>query len=575
MAAGTLKAAGWEHLARNFPDSEVVVALLGICQYGARIGYESVRSAVTIHSNLTTANDDPALVTAEIISEIERGRLEVYPNRASLPNNYTASPIGLTDKSDGSKRRIHHLSYPAGDSSSINDGIPPEYGVIKYSNIDDAILAIQTLGRDCILVKRDFESAFRHIPVSPLDTPLIGFHWAGEYYAERFLPFGLRTAPYIFNLFAEVFHWILEDKLHHANPNITIIHYLDDFLMVLPRTGNLESCTETFERLCFEVGLSIKECKNEQGTLACFGGIELDTAKMVIRLPEKKLHKARKIIKQAVAWKSVSLLDLQKITGYFNFISTVIPLGRTFLRRLYNMEAYFPPGSSHSKRRLSREAQKDLAWWSQVLRHSPERSITLKKREVILAWSDASSTKGLGAFYLSGTEMTPRPEAAFAISIPGYLAKVHEHINTQEMRAVEQVLLYWGRQWKGKRLIIHTDNRAVAHALANRSIRGAPMQVLRRTLLLAADYDLELEAIWISTKDNTLADALSRMDWDRIANLAPQLISPSCNLRKLGFLTSSNRDSLQAPHTISGVALHPQQEETTTHQGLASQPSAL
>ena len=171
--------------------------------------------------------------------------------------------------------------------------------------------------------------------------------------------------------------------------------------------------------------------------------------------------------------------------------------------------------------------------------------------------------------------MTPRPEAAFAISIPGYLAKVHEHINTQEMRAVEQVLLYWGRQWKGKRLIIHTDNRAVAHALANRSIRGAPMQVLRRTLLLAADYDLELEAIWISTKDNTLADALSRMDWDRIANLAPQLISPSCNLRKLGFLTSSNRDSLQAPHTISGVALHPQQEETTTHQGLASQPSVL
>ena len=318
MPAGTLKAAGWEHLARNFPDSEVVVALLGICQYGARIGYESVRSAVTIHSNLSTANDDPALVTAEIISEIERGRLEVYPNRASLPNNYTASPIGLTDKSDGSKRRIHHLSYPAGDSSSVNDGIPPEYGVIKYSNIDDAILAIQTLGRDCILVKRDFESAFRHIPVSPLDTPLIGFHWAGEYYAERFLPFGLRTAPYIFNLFAEVFHWILEDKLHHANPNITIIHYLDDFLMVLPRTGNLESCTETFERLCFEVGLSIKECKNEQGTLACFGGIELDTAKMVIRLPEKKLHKARKIIKQAVAWKSVSLLDLQKITGYFN-----------------------------------------------------------------------------------------------------------------------------------------------------------------------------------------------------------------------------------------------------------------
>jgi len=124
-----------------------------------------------------------------------------------------------------------------------------------------------------------------------------------------------------------------------------------------------------------------------------------------------------------------------------------------------------------------------------VIQNSPERSITIKKRAVILAWSDASSTKGLGAFYLSGTEMTPRPESAFAISIPSYQAKAREHINTQEMCAVEQVLLYWGRQWKGKQLIIHTDNRTVAHALANHSIRGPPMQVLRTTLLLAADYD--------------------------------------------------------------------------------------
>ena len=268
IPAGTLRAAGWEHLARDFPDSKLVVALLGICQYGARIGYQSVHSSIKIHSNLTTANDNPALVTAEITSAMRRGRLEVDPNRAGLPNEYTISPTGLTDKSDGRERRIHHLSYHAGDTSSFNDGIPPEYGAIKYTNIDDAIQAIQTLGQNCILVKRDLESAFRHNPVSPLDTPLIGFHWAGEYYAKRFLPFGLRTAPYIFNLFAEVLHSILEEELHHANPKITIMPYLDDILMVLPRTGNLESYTETFGRLCFEVGLSIKESRNEQGTLA-------------------------------------------------------------------------------------------------------------------------------------------------------------------------------------------------------------------------------------------------------------------------------------------------------------------
>jgi len=72
---------------------------------------------------------------------------------------------------------IHHLSYPAGDPSAINNGIPEDYGAIAYSSIEDAIRAIQLFGTGCILIKRDFEAAFRHIQVSPLDTPLLGFQW--------------------------------------------------------------------------------------------------------------------------------------------------------------------------------------------------------------------------------------------------------------------------------------------------------------------------------------------------------------------------------------------------------------
>lgn len=77
------------------------------------------------------------------------------------------------------------------------------------------------------------------------------------------------------------------------------------------------------------------------------------------------------------------------------------------------------------------------------------------------------------------------------------------------MRAVEQVLLHWGRQWKGKVLLIHVANRAVAHAISNMTIRGASMQVLGQCLLLASEYDLDLEAKWISTHENALADAPS------------------------------------------------------------------
>jgi len=122
------------------------------------------------------------------------------------------------------------------------------------------------------------------------------------------------------------------------------------------------------------------------------------------------------------------------------------------------------------------------------------------------------------------------------------------------MRAVEQVLLHWGLLFQGKRVVIHTVNRSVFHGLANGTIKGQSMPVLRRCLLLAAEYDIDIQTTWIPTKENALADALSRFDYDSIANLAPQPLFPTCSPRDFGFLTYSNRDSPQSRPIISGAA---------------------
>ena len=492
---------------------------------------------------------------------MKREHIKQYTSYHILPPNYIASPLGLTDKSDGRKRRIHHLSYPANTADLVNSGIPEQYGTITYSSISDAVHAIQDSEIRCLLIKRDFESAFRHIPVSPLDPPLLGFHWQSHYYAEQFLPFGLRTAPYLFNLFAETFYWILEDQFQRKGLPAKIIHYLDDFLIIIPptNTAHLKKYGTIFSELSQEVGLSIKESKNEEGTVASFGGIEIDTVNMVIRLPKRKQWKAQLLVDNAINQTSLSLLDLQKITGYLNFVATVVPLGRTFLRRLYNMQLYIPPLKKNYRRRISREARKNLLWWQRALTTAPERSVKKEARDTIAIWSDAASTKGLGAFYIDNkpnldssspkTQTTaipqPKPGAAFSIALSRNLVQAKEHINTKEMRAVEQALLHWGSEWRGKKVVFHVDNRAVFHAIENRTIRGLSMDVLRRCLLLAAEYDLEVEAKWIPTKDNALADALFRFDYNRIANLAPQLIYPICSHRNLGYLTYNSRDSHQ------------------------------
>lgn len=110
MPAGQLKMNGWKELTSEYPDQQVIKAILGICQYGARIGYEGQRSGVVIHPNLASAEDNTDLVAKEIESEMKKERLELYSDSSRLPNHYTASPLGLADKADGSKRRIHHLA---------------------------------------------------------------------------------------------------------------------------------------------------------------------------------------------------------------------------------------------------------------------------------------------------------------------------------------------------------------------------------------------------------------------------------------------------------------------------------
>ena len=106
--------------------------------------------------------------------------------------------------------------------------------------------------------------------------------------------------------------------------------------------------------------MAIKEAKNEEGSIASFAEIEIDTRSMDIRLPERKLQKAKSLVHFAIAQMSATQLELQQITGYLKMVTAVVPLGQTFLRRLYNIEVYFLPGGSYQRRHLSSEAKKNV-----------------------------------------------------------------------------------------------------------------------------------------------------------------------------------------------------------------------
>ena len=54
----------------------------------------------------------------------------------------------------------------------------------------------------------DVKSAFRLSPVRPSEHHLLGMQWRGHFYFNRILPFGLHSAPFIFNALTDTVEWL-------------------------------------------------------------------------------------------------------------------------------------------------------------------------------------------------------------------------------------------------------------------------------------------------------------------------------------------------------------------------------
>jgi len=94
------------------------------------------------------------------------------------------------------------LSRPKG--RSVNDGIEPEVCSLSYASVDQAVRIIMSKWRLTQMAKFDIESAYRLVPVHPDDRLLLGMKWREFLYVDTTLPFGLRSAPKIFNAVARV-----------------------------------------------------------------------------------------------------------------------------------------------------------------------------------------------------------------------------------------------------------------------------------------------------------------------------------------------------------------------------------
>ena len=254
---------------RRHPDQEFAAYIYDGLINGFRVGFNYNLSQLNPnHSNHPSALAHKHDVEERIAAELSAGRL-LGPLPAHLLSLVHLSPIGLVPKAHTNKwRMIVDLSHPA--NGSVNDGILSSLCSLHYASVDDAVRIIQTLGVGTELVKLDVKDAYRIVPVHPADYHLLGISWEGNIYVDRALPFGLRSAPKIFNAVADILGWVFSQSgiRHH-------LHYLDDFLLLgAPHSREAAQALDIALKVFDSLGIPVATHKTEgPSTILIFLGI--------------------------------------------------------------------------------------------------------------------------------------------------------------------------------------------------------------------------------------------------------------------------------------------------------------
>ena len=183
---------------------------------------------------------------------------------------------------------------------------------------------------------------------------------------------------------------------------------------------------------------------------------------MSARLPAEKLTELIDLLREWRSKKSCKPKELQSLVGKLNHACSVIPCGRTFLRRLIDLlkgAQRFRPFL-----RLNKQCQLDIAWWQEFLPSwdgvyffdlpdwAPSPDISLS--------SDAAGSLGFGVYnngeWFNGSWLPSQQYLCIAY---------------KELFPIVLACHVWSDIWARKRVEFLCDNTAVVSVITCRAVQ--------------------------------------------------------------------------------------------------------
>lgn len=314
-------------------DPGRLAAVLKDLREGANIGCRGRFREQSFSDNAPSAFEFAAEITDSVCDWIEQGFAAGPFNPADRPAGVKVNGMMCRQKPNGSARIILNLSAPVG--ISVNDGIDSEDFPTIMSSTAQWLAILDRAGRNCLISKCDWASAYKHIAVCPEDVCLQWFHWLGMDFAELMLVFGCRASAGLFDRLAKT---VLDLVLRAAKlDGSMVIQYLDDICAACPADSDALDILElTFRQVAAEVGVKLAPTSDPDKAFSpCTKGVILgviyDTVAWTWAIPKEKLDRLVLQIRAALSADRLRQHEMWSLAGRILHYAALIPLGRVNL----------------------------------------------------------------------------------------------------------------------------------------------------------------------------------------------------------------------------------------------------
>ena len=346
-------------------------------------------------------------------------------------------------------------------------------------------------------VSIDLTDAFFHVPIHPDSRNLLRFGYKGKVYRYTALPFGLKTAPWVFTRVVSQLQVMPETK------EIPIHFYLDDWIIPTDSYQTGERNSETMVDLCSNLGLLVNMDKSDLIPSQSFTylGARYNLVTYLIAPTRENFAKIWELGQRFLHNDSLPARTWLQLIGLLHSQEKYTQFGR---RRLRHIQWALRSQWKISQNRLTESvivtaaAKRAITWWcdeDQVLKGTlvrlPDPSIDVQTDASTSGWGGHSGTRTFSGIW-------SKEERSL-------------HINVLELRAVILTLRRL-RPPPNVHILTHTDNTTVMMYINKQGGVGSweMFWETEKLLQLAEDHNWILSAKHVPGHLNVLADQLSR-----------------------------------------------------------------